>query len=387
MIVMKFTIRTVISSIACVFACGASAQENCAYLIKDVLTPQDISTSDGLQVKTFDTECAHYVAKLKTNSNAITFDGLGSKPIGIVAKASNAVLEQIDFIWQSPSTVQSSVLFCTFTTTPSEDTSCLTGNIASLEKIFNLLPTYIPRGNYKFWGLKPSDFMPYFKSITVTWHLAHFREKLTLDKLGTICLPYDVKVSDWNDELTPYTIAGKINSSNNTVEALVFEEVKEMKAGVAYLFVPKKTDICLKYYGTEETCPVNSGSGFVGSFENHTFTEEECKGDDIFLLSDNSIRLAHAGAGVGAYRAYIKMSEVPEYKETNSSRKLLLSADGYIETGGAPTVVEMLRLLEDMRYKETTSTTTYGLQGRMFKSTPMQGVILQSGKKRLIGIR
>lgn len=363
MFVMKFYKKLLFSSFVYAFVIGARAQTSDGYVYEThVLTTADFTIpSNSVSGSCENKPNATY--KLTTNDfrsgGPFVLDKSAWANNGIVVTKSSGILKSLVLSWDMVLQTNDNTLVAFYGSnaafTAPSSLSSMTGESVIQAKQC----TFDINNEYRYWGIKNiSDKSPaYLSNITVTWQLVHFRENLTIGNLGTICLPYDVKASDWNDELIPYTIVGKINSSDNTVEALVFEEVKEMKAGVAYLFVPKKTDICLKYYGTEETCPVNSGSGFVGSFENHTFTEEECKGNDIFLLSNNSIRLAGAGAGVGANRAYIKMSEVPEYKETNSSRKLLLSADGYIETGGAPTVVEMLRLLEDMRYKETTSTT------------------------------
>lgn len=387
---MKFSKKLFFSAFACTFALGASAQgaaEEPTYLKRDVLTPDKICSQLGSKIKQYPTETATYSAILMNDTGAIGFDGKENS-IGIVAHASGAVLNSIEFDWNIKSANGANVFFCARDISYA-NTSQLYVDDSYIDKITKAQAYYKPSENYRFWGLKKGTLTAYINSITVIWQLAHFRENLTIGNLGTICLPYDVKAEDWVDELTAYTIAGKVMSSTrDQIEALVFEEVDEMKAGVAYLFVPKKSGICLKYYGTEVQQPVESKYGLIGSFENYTFTEDDCRDNNLFLISNNSIRLAGAGAGVGANRAYIKMSkEMPEYHETNSSRKLLVSANGYIETGDSPTIVEMLKAIASLKDGQNQTSTAYDLQGRMVSGTSPKGIVMENGKKKYISVR
>lgn len=383
---MKISKKLFFSAFSCAFALGASAQENGTYLKKDVLT-NEICTLTGYKVVEHNTGVAHYAAILMQNGQSIAFDGKEDLTHGIVANSEVAVLENIEFEWVPVAKdMQPKVLFYTKPSLYNSVTEL--GGIPQAEIVYQQ-PMFTPWENVKYWGLKKDIQIASFKSITVTWHLAYFRENLTVGNLGTICLPYDVKAEDLADELTAYTITGKVmNSTREQVEALVFEEVDEMKAGVAYLFVPKKSGICLKYYGTEVQQPVESKYGLIGSFENYTFTEDDCRDNNLFLISNNSIRLAGAGAGVGANRAYIKMSkEMPEYHETNSSRKLLVSANGYIETGDSPTIVEMLKAIASLKDGQNQTSTAYDLQGRMVSGTSAKGIVIENGKKKYISVR
>lgn len=241
-------------------------------------------------------------------------------------------------------------------------------------------------GNYRYFGISKGNGDAAIKSLTVTWQLAHFRDNLTIGKVGTICLPYDVCADDLSDEITAYSIAGKVmDAQEEKVETVVFEAVDKLEAGVPYLFVSKKTDVCLKYSYEESKAgeyPITQAgnkNGLYGSFENHVFTTDECKDNDLFLISNNQINLAGAGAGVGANRAYIKMSEVPPYVEAGSSRKLLLTANGFEEVDGVTTIVPKVAT-----YGNVHGSSTYDLQGRRSFNSFGAGIILQDGKKKFV---
>lgn len=389
---MKISKKLFISAVACAFALGTRAQTNDGYVyVTDVLNKENLTWRDTY-FGSLQTENATYATTLYPGSASVLFDSSVPND-GVVVIASNHILGKITIEWnesqQNIAGFKSSLKFIT-----SNEAFKKTKDLHALaDEFFTKVNypdnIYVPKGNYCFWGIKTGENTSNVKNINVYWHITYMRENLTVGNLGTICLPYDVKAEDWADELTAYTIAGKVmNSTREQVEALVFEEVDEMKAGVAYLFVPKKSGICLKYYGTEVQQPVESKYGLIGSFENYTFTEDDCRDNNLFLISNNSIRLAGAGAGVGANRAYIKMSkEMPEYHETNSSRKLLVSANGYIETGDSPTIVEMLKAIASLKDGQNQTSTAYDLQGRMVSGTSAKGIVIENGKKKYISVR
>lgn len=239
---------------------------------------------------------------------------------------------------------------------------------------------------YRYIGMALESDQVNIKKITVTWQLAHFRDNLTIGKVGTICLPYDVCADDLSDEITAYIIAGKVmDAQEEKVETVVFEAVDKLEAGVPYLFVSKKTDVCLKYSyekskaGEYPITQAGNKNGLCGSFENHVFTTDECKDNDLFLISNNQINLAGAGSGVGANRAYIKMSEVPPYVEAGSARKLLLTANGFEEVDGVTTIVPKVTT-----YGNVHRCSTYDLQGRRSFNSFSGGIILQDRRKKFV---
>lgn len=387
---MKISKKFLLSAFACAFALEASAQASDGYVYKtDDLNYESLSIKSNNISGAYVGKYASYVSKLLWTKGVLNFDK--AEGYGLFVTASNAILKQIEFKWASgyPISNPTMVLYCSDAPYTKISELSASNSIGQSEILYPTV-TLVPDDDYRYWGIACSKNSAFFSNIIVTWQLAHFRENLTVGNLGTICLPYDVKADDLVDELTAYTIVGKImdNSDKSKVEALVFEEVEEMKAGVAYLFIPKKSGICLKYYGTEVQQPVESKYGLIGSFENYTFTEDDCRDNNLFLISNNSIRLAGAGAGVGANRAYIKMSkEMPEYHETNSSRKLLVSANGYIETGDSPTIVEMLKAIASLKDGQNQTSTAYDLQGRMVSGTSAKGIVIENGKKKYISVR
>lgn len=386
---MKIAKKFLLSAFACAFALEASAQASDGYVYEtDDLNYESLSIKSNNISGAYVGKYASYVSKLLWTKGVLNFDK--AEGYGLFVTASNAILKQIEFKWASgyPISNPTMVLYCSDAPYTKISELSASNSIGQSDILYPTV-TLVPDDDYRYWGIACSKNSAFFSNIIVTWQLAHFRENLTVDNLCTICLPYDVKADDLVDELTAYTIVGKImdNSDKSKVEALVFEEVEEMKAGVAYLFMPKKSGICLKYFGTEVQAPVDSENGLNGSFVNHTFSEEECANGNIFLISNNSIRLAGAGAGVGANRAYINTEGVQEYNGTNSSRKLLVSANGYIETGDSPTVVEMLKAIDSLKEGKNQTSAAYDLQGRMVSSTPAQGIVMENGKKKLVGIK
>lgn len=394
---MKFSKKLVFSAFSCAFALGASAQEsNDCYVYKsDVITYSDFGLKN---IQEFEKNALIYSINYHLRCYfdfswpSFCFDA-SLKNCGLVTLTTKGIIKNVALNWYSLQTNREPHIELFLSKHPYRSVDDLYAEetqesyyAGSMTKADN---SYDTDDEYYYWGIRDNGTTSYVSSINVTWQLAHIRENLTVGNLGTICLPYDVKAEDWADELTAYTIAGKVmNSTREQVEALVFEEVDEMKAGVAYLFVPKKSGICLKYYGTEVQQPVESQYGLIGSFENYTFTENDCRDNNLFLISNNSIRLAGAGAGVGANRAYIKMSkEMPEYHETNSSRKLLVSANGYIETGDSPTIVEMLKAIASLKDGQNQTSTAYDLQGRMVSGTSAKGIVIENGKKKYISVR
>lgn len=380
--------KIIFSAIACAFAYGASAQNDDGYVyVTDVLNSMSFTIPSTALNGTCKTSCATY--NIRTNTKSDVFIGIdpdaniNSK---IYVSSSNALLKSFEVEWNVVSTSNASITFYgSHTALTSSSNFSELHNVSTIGKGQS---TLLLDDDYRYWGINNTgNASAYFSSITVTWQLAHFRENLTVGYLGTICLPYDVKAEDWADELTPYGIAGKImNPDNSKAEALVFEEVEEMRAGVAYLFVPKTSDICLKYFGAEASQPSNTNNGLIGSYVNYSFTSDDFKDDDIFLISNNSIMQAGSGSGVGANRAYIKMNYVPVYNESNSSRKLVVSADGYVETGGNPTIVEIIKAIDSLKEGKNHQSAAYDLQGRQIGGAPENGIIVENGKKKLVRV-
>lgn len=370
-----------------------SAQDSDGYVYAVDVINKGKLTWKNTYFGTLQTDNATYASTLYPGAASILFDAAVPND-GVVVIASNHILGKIEIGWnesqQGITGFKSSLMFVTSTEAFSKTKDLHTLADDAFTEVDYPSNLYIPKGNYYYWGIKTGKNTSDVLNLSIYWHLTYVRENLTVGNLGTICLPYDVKAEDLADELTPYTIVGKLVDNSlgeNNVEALIFEEVEDLKAGVAYIFLPKKNDICLKYFGTKVASPLDSKVGFIGTFEKHVFTEDECQRDKMFVISQNRIALVGVGLEMGANRAYIKMSDVPVYQEENSSRKLVVSADGYIEMGGNLTTVEMLKAISSLKSRKKFSSSTFDLYGRILGDATTNGVILQNGKKKIVRVK
>lgn len=216
----------------------------------------------------------------------------------------------------------------------------------------------------------------FIQQINITWQLAHFRDNLTAGNLGTICLPYAVNADDLQDYITAYRIVGK-EVEGDDVKCVIFEEVDRMEAGVPYVFVAKSNTMALPFCGTKAETPNNiATNGLYGTFENHPFSDDHQK--DYFVITGNKIQAASPNSGVDANRAFIKMNDVPVCNAANSpARKLILTTDGYTQTGEHPTITTTTPTGE-------AEAKTYDLAGRRIASTATQRVTISNGKKTII---
>lgn len=186
---------------------------------------------------------------------------------------------------------------------------------------------------YKYFGFKPKN-SAFFKCLEITWQLAHLRENLTCNTLGTICLPYDVEAGDLTD-IVPYQLLGKKKTGDDT--ELVFGKVTRLSAGHPYVFVVKNSTVFLPFSNESSKVdqPSQTTSGLVGTFEDHPFANDKDFAEGkYYVITNEGIQPADRGSGVHANRAFIKMSDVPDYHGDAPSNQLLkVSFEGYTETG------------------------------------------------------
>lgn len=376
------------------FAYIALGQGYSPALVSDELTrTKETSSANTIEIKG---QCVTYKYRVANNTDFYQTLSSSSSSAFYVTESNNVVANSVELTWIENSGKNKSLSFygkyepyTSHTDLYGLNKGDLLGGVNRSSQTSSVDKTDIVCFDvpYRYIGMALESNDVYLKKITVTWQLAHFRDNLTVGKVGTICLPYDVCAEDLSDEITAYSIAGKVmDAKGETVETVVFEAVDKLQAGIPYLFVSKKTDVCLKYSYEEnkasEYPKTNAGNkdGLYGSFENHVFTESESSANDLYLISNNQINLAGAGAGVGAYRAYIKMSEVPPYKESSSTRRLLLTANGFEEIEGTTTNIPKVQEPEHVH-----NSPAYDIQGRTLNNKYRRGVILQEGKKKFVG--
>lgn len=181
------------------------------------------------------------------------------------------------------------------------------------------------------------------KSVDIAWQLTGYeRDGLSSNSLGTLCLPYS---SSTFSGFTPYSIVGK-TEKNGELESIVFQEESSLKAGVPYVFVAHSSTVSVTHNDEPATISASSQNGLFGTYTNYPFDEDNGFADGKYLVvnsRDNCLQVASNKSGVAAYRAFIKIDEVPLLQDAESQgRRLLLTAEGFeVVDGGTTTVTTM----------------------------------------------
>jgi hypothetical protein len=139
-----------------------------------------------------------------------------------------------------------------------------------------------------------------------------------------LCLPFAIKEIHGADL---YSIIGKRVDDEGNVKSVVFEEVTEnFEAGVPYVFKATAKEMTIVYKGNVVYEPLNS-NGLIGTF---SATDVE---EGYYILSGNTIQKCGTGCVAGANRAFIDMNSVPEYNESNNSkRRLEINGSGIVNS-------------------------------------------------------
>ncbi len=143
-----------------------------------------------------------------------------------------------------------------------------------------------------------------------------YTRSITAGQFGTICLPNSGRIEDATIFEIAHTKEGKI----------FFDEISEatMDAGRPYIFYPNNGASELKvYYTGSENAAAGSYKGLYGSYEQSLLT----KNAGNYILYDNKYYLVDSEAYVGAYRAYIKLGEVPTEEQAPAPGRRRVSMD------------------------------------------------------------
>lgn len=183
----------------------------------------------------------------------------------------------------------------------------------------------------KYVGLKASASM-LFSKIIFKWQPAQYTRQTTPGRLGTICLPFSVE-STANSGGKFFEVAGKVMDGDIPVK-VVFNEVTSLTQGNPYVFLAEADAITLNYTpggGCTEAASVN---GLCGTFVNYEFSEDDNYEEyDYFIINgSNEIQAASKQSGADPFRAFIKMSDVPEYNPAASQvnvRRLSITGGGF----------------------------------------------------------
>ena len=196
------------------------------------------------------------------------------------------------------------------------------------------------------------------------------REVVEVGSWGTLCLPYDATV----DGATLYTIAGK-ELTGAEVTSIVLEEAASMEAGKPYIFKATANSVVATYTGSEYTASgaVNGLYGTYGAIAAGAW-DGYIAGDDLYLMTASNVQAANkATSSLDANRAYIYMSEVPEYNGGNV-KGIRLYFDGTEETTGINNLTPAI---------SEGNGAIYNLAGQRME-TLQKGINIVNGKKVII---
>ena len=200
----------------------------------------------------------------------------------------------------------------------------------------------------------------------------YIRDGLSPNKIGTICLPYDV-LNDDRMGATFYNILGKKTDENGNVESLILEEETEtLIAGKPYIFEATDNALCCMYldYVEKEDAAQAGGNhnGLYGSLEGRNVEK------GMYLVTNNSIVKCGDNCSISANRAYINMEDVDELNEAQQLSGRMLT----ISIGGGD-----LTNIEAAAIENTNNTVIYNMQGQRVVA-PAKGVYIVNGKKTII---
>lgn len=134
---------------------------------------------------------------------------------------------------------------------------------------------------------------------------------VTAENFGTICLSNHVSATDYSG-VEFYTVAGK-RTENGTVKSVVLVEATELTAGTPYIF-RATTDKLVAAYSGDAVTVAGSENGLYGALTaiNAGQDADDTTLEGMYMLTGNKLQLCGKGCWLGANRAYINMTEVPE---------------------------------------------------------------------------
>ena len=128
--------------------------------------------------------------------------------------------------------------------------------------------------------------------------------------LGTVCVPNNVAIEDI-EGVTVYELMGRDYTNYGK---LAFDEIVsgELEAGVPYLFQANGDHMSMLYGETHVNNPVNKGNGMYGTFEQTVLSGDQL--DGVYYFAQKALWSCEGALDltIGANRAYVKLSEIPE---------------------------------------------------------------------------
>lgn len=140
----------------------------------------------------------------------------------------------------------------------------------------------------------------------------------TVDKFGTICLPYAVAADDIAGA-TFYSVAGKL-TDGGVLKAIVLTEETALEAGVPYIFCATSDKLVVAYNGG--AAAATSANGLIGSLSGQDVAEGK------YLLTGNTVKLCGTGCSIGANRAYFDVDAMSEFGGALGVNQRMITFDG-----------------------------------------------------------
>ena len=167
--------------------------------------------------------------------------------------------------------------------------------------------------------------------VDAEFNTTYTRPNVIANQLGTICLPNGGKMVG----ATPFEISHMDYDGSGNPYKIYFDEVEEMVAGRPYVFLPEGDNTDVKVYYTDtENAPAGDYKGLYGTYEDIYPLAQ-----GYYIIYNNKYYNVNTdNVRILANRAYIKLSEVPDYDNTQSN-PLGTKAPRRISIGnGAPAV-------------------------------------------------
>jgi len=205
-----------------------------------------------------------------------------------------------------------------------------------------------------FSGNKIGWFKTSYKDVYILPISDVYERELTSEMLGTICLPFAVEEFS-GAEFYKMSYLEKDGSGNPY--KINYESVDALEAGKPYIFQPNGTKIVCKQKGDMVSNPI-AYDGFYGTFSAIQDGTAGAVGNTLegnYMVYNNNFAKCGAGCSLSAYRAYVKMDEIPLTPSTAPTRRMMsIGKEGQPEFfDPIPGVITSIDMLGESQPKES----------------------------------
>lgn len=207
-------------------------------------------------------------------------------------------------------------------------------------------------GGMKVYEIERPDGTRFYSNRNLKYYT---RDNLTTGRIGTYCFNY---ASALIEGAAFYRLMYKTLDGEGMPLKLYFEQVTELAAGQAYVFMPEDDAFTVYYEEQNEATEPQAVNGLHGTY---TAIQDGAAGtqgnilEGNYLVSNNTIVRCAGNCRLAANRAYIDMNEVALKDAPNAPHsvpgrgKLVIGQDG----AGMPTEIENVLTEPDGHYRST----------------------------------